>query len=371
LRKLILHIGGHKTGSSSIQQALLNNTERLATENYTFFAQAPNGQAIKNGNTSWWLDCNPATIRQQGAKLLNRERFASMLSRGDGDRIISAEAFSWVFSQQELVLLQQSLAKYFDEIRIVTYIRRQDRLAVSHYNQAVNNPFSAAYKFYQNGEVPLPQYREHHALYLDYHLKLNKWAQAFGWENLVIKVYDDIKEQGLIRDFFNLINIEYSGGEVHENSANHLTKIKVMQIMNELNLDYNLRFHMKYLPECSDKYLPSKQEAMDYLSHFIESNSALNRHLQLTTTPALFDNNFSEYPQETNHHWNEAITKNMLKNMLLAFNKSFSELSSLTLDAADKLALVDPVASQQIYKALLKSRPLDRDLEKKIHGSRK
>lgn len=372
MRKLILHIGSHKTGSSSIQQSLLRNETALNQKNISFFSQAPNGENINDGNTSWWLDCDPKNIvNGYGAKISDSESLARMLAHGDEDRVISAEAFSWIFSVVELGILQKSLAKYFTVIKVVIYIRRQDRLAVSHYNQAINNPYSAAYKFYFSGNVPLPEYKDSHSLYLNYYDKIDKWAQCFGWENIRVEIYDDICKHGVVKSFFSILGIDNVRDEPRMNSANRITKSKTFQLMNELNLDYNLRLRMKYLPDDSGKYLPNKQEAANYLDNFLLSNEALNSKLHLKKGDLLFDDDYSEYPIESDVLWNEETTTKQLKQMLITFNEIFINFSKITISAAEELAVYDEKKSFEIYQFLQRNRPLDKVLSSKIKELKK
>ncbi len=63
---------------------------------------------------------------------------------------------------------------------------------------------------YGHSTRAIPHYEAKHDLYLDYHKRLGMWADAFGDENLVIKVFDRKKllNSDAVADFFDVIGVD-------------------------------------------------------------------------------------------------------------------------------------------------------------------
>ena len=127
-RRLYLHIGSHKTGSTSIQQALSINARALAGQGLSFFREnrrRPGQQAAQAH--SWLQFVTPGQLLPEGMRLADPAEFAGRLAASEGDLIVSSENFSFFFQPAAIAELAQTLRTVFAEIRIICYLRRQDR----------------------------------------------------------------------------------------------------------------------------------------------------------------------------------------------------------------------------------------------------
>ena len=68
---------------------------------------------------------------------------------------MSAEDLSWIFDRGEIEALASELSKYF-EVCIIAYVRRQDLLAVSHFQEGSKHFERPAARYYgfSNGALP-------------------------------------------------------------------------------------------------------------------------------------------------------------------------------------------------------------------------
>ena len=205
--KIIIHIGWHKTGTTSIQVFLKSNYQKLINENKIYYpteslvgcAHHNIAWAIKGIEQSPWgkLNITDETV-------VVRQAIETAKKLGCQNVIFSSEAFC-KFSEKDIVKLNDILNYKHDEINIVAYIRRQDLLIESSYNMEVKWWGSRLTEGFQ-------QYVKKNTPFVKYDLILDSWANVFGLENIKVRVYDtDHMPKNDIRlDFCFLTGIEPS-----------------------------------------------------------------------------------------------------------------------------------------------------------------
>lgn len=244
--EVILHIGNHKTGSTTIQNLLYNNRS-LLFENSIYY-----GEFLEKQNANNHINLVCALLKEAlvyynvldnyknfpnidfSAKQIIYKMFQN--SKDCNKIVISNESF---FCEAYRLLvglknsfdinLQVKINKYikqklFDilsefncKIKIICYLRRQDLYIESQYNQYCKIPWN-------DGEnlVSFNEFLGYNPCSLNYEKDLNDWSMIFGKENLVIKSYE--KEQlkdGIIKDFFvDILNL----------NQDILNKFKVLNI---------------------------------------------------------------------------------------------------------------------------------------------
>ena len=96
--------------------------------------------------------------------------------------VYSSEHFhSRVRQRHEIVRLYDRLAPLYDRIRILVYLRRQDALALSAYNTALQAGETRALTLSRiTATTP----------YYDYLSLLQRWAEVFGEDALEVRLFD-------------------------------------------------------------------------------------------------------------------------------------------------------------------------------------
>lgn len=363
MRELVIHIGSHKTGTSSIQMALMNNRESLLKHGFSFFYHAPNGKPTRNGNASWWLNVDAnSLLNGDGAQIRNVSRFASVLSNGTENKIVSAEAFSWVFCDKPLIELKKHLSAEFDRTKIVIYLRRQDRLVASHCNQAFKKPNGATYQFYSPGRNALPQLKSHHFRYLNFLDKISMWDSVFGQENVDVRVFDDIERNDVVDDFFSQLGVSLGCTMSALNLSLDIERIKIMQVASAMTLDPNFVYLLQKQPHSGNKFLPTQEEARTFLEHFSESNAQLNNLRKITSRDKLFDADFSGYPECNRDFSDHDASDHYVKYLLNVFDLILKDNQTRLLRAATLLKEKGGGEYDEIFNFLERVRPFDKRL---------
>jgi hypothetical protein len=201
--KLLLHIGSHKTGSTSIQHFCTLNSGLLKSLGYLY---------PENNDSAYFSNFLAAQLAKgQGSLTEQHLKRAHEQARQEKCHtvIISAESFygmTWFFLdfqgklregdywQSEARLIEE-LYKYcgeFDEIEIACYLRPQDEYAVSLYNQSVKDIFGISDSFEEWVEIAKSIF--------DYESHIRLWEKVFGANSISLRNYSTCK-QDLIRDF--------------------------------------------------------------------------------------------------------------------------------------------------------------------------
>lgn len=214
MRRLILHIGTEKTGTSSIQRFLARHRDRLAAQG----VRTPASLADPAGNHSWlpllaydagreddlsrrWLD--PRLDRQQQIGDRRRAFVAEVEACGSATWIISSEHLqSRLTTAAEIERLRQLLQPLFSEIRLLLYIRRPIATAVSLWSTAVQcgHPFS---------RLPAPDQPYWRNL-CDHAATVRRWSAGFPGSPLQLRLFQrgDLVGGDVISDFLAATDLD-------------------------------------------------------------------------------------------------------------------------------------------------------------------
>lgn len=190
-RTLIIHIGWHKTATSLIQLYFARYREKLREYGvcYPVIDEQPNSRRIRHSylvlSIRHRLQLNDLS---RNVKVCD---FDELVESSAKDMIASGCRFA-VLSDEGLSLAEPGIAKlmgryrdYFEDIKIIAYLRRQDYFLESFYAQLVKvQPYRISLSF--EDFIHDPQIIQR----ADYALILNWWAQEFGRENILVAPFE-------------------------------------------------------------------------------------------------------------------------------------------------------------------------------------
>lgn len=349
MRTLILHIGNHKTGTTTLQLSLTNSPETLAAAGLEYLA--PQGET----NLHHFLNFERKTgDKLPGARMTRLPELRALFQSSQAETVIaSSENFAFLFDPDEIRQLHEIATEMFDRVKVVCYLRRQDAHLVSHHQEGSKPYRKADSELFGMDPVALPTYLPIHRLYLDYAERLAKWAQVFGEEALMIRVFerDALKDQDIVADFLDLIGhsdvaVAHAGTA---NTSTGLIRSKAGHIMGQAGMSESLRAHFHGRIPNGRKMLPSRAEAEAYYAFYRESNTALNDRFRICPHPSLFSEDFAQYPETALETWDEATANTALLETYRAVTALFEDIEPNHIrDAAIVLETVRPKLSLRL-----------------------
>lgn len=371
-KTLYIHVGNHKTGTTSIQQALVANPAALEARGLQYFWE--NYREAKHNFPdlhSWlWFDHEQGVV-PNGMRLHDPQELAERLAARDSDVIVSSENFSFVFDPEEITRLQSELRKWFSAIKIICYLRRQDRHVISHHQEGSKLRRRAEYDLFGSSTLAIPPYNPNHALYLDYHKRLGMWADAFGDQNMIFRVFERslLKDGDVVADFFGLFGIE-DFEPMHEHNTSRVDRqAKLGHLINQSDTVHKGWLNSLLMERIGEgqRLQPARQVALDYYQNFRESNRLFNQRFSVSPLDTLFDEDFSNYPEESSDQWTEESAGEFVIRILEIFDEVYGELTADDLrDAAIRFEKNRLETSMKFMQAAHKIRPDGPIINKKL-----
>lgn len=231
--ELYIHIGLHKTGSTSIQATMFKNRKKLGSEHgiyylplnvnhgrlfYSLYAKAPHriGKNILAG-----LD-EKEKVQQYNESLIQKitVRFEENRSKRI---VISGERIS-TLSPDGVERFRDFMARFCDAPRIIVYVRDPVGWSTSRLQQAVKGA-NTLENFRKN--IPVPQFQK----------RIEPFIRCFGRENVDIRCFNDAigAEGGLIGDFMSAIGKSPALlNQLHVVRSNESLCAEAVLLMNEI-----------------------------------------------------------------------------------------------------------------------------------------
>lgn len=246
--KLILHIGTHKTATTSLQHFCVLNQNTLKSQGFLY---------PSNKHSAY--ESNFLASRMANEKYGEViEYFINIKQKNlDGKTIIiSAESFYamsgffkllpqkmtidhyWENEEKIIQKLHDILMPIFDDIQLVCYMRPQDEFAGSIYNQMVKSVrgITDSYEEFILRTLPIYDYAQH----------MDLWKKIFGKDNLHCFAFNDHK-QNIIKHFCDhFLNDQCYAQSRHQSfkSNRRLSRdlLEFKRILNTKDADKSLRY---------------------------------------------------------------------------------------------------------------------------------
>ncbi len=287
--KIDIHIGMEKTGTSSIQAALMQARKNLCEVGILF----PKSLNIPNNTylaTAFQSEDKSDTLRIVSNVVGKEsvEHFRKRLLLDFGEELGSSDCLRVVVSSEhlssrltmieEIKRLKEFFARFGSEISIYLYLRPQDEFCISHYSTRI--------KFVDETEPfvfpPLETIRDD----LFYDRLLDQWVSVFGREHVHIRTYERTALAGadVVKDFWQWLQLpENILPSVNErNLSLDVKKLAFMGCFNnyvprfingKLNqMRGDIVMAMDAIESMGRKIAVSEKERADFLELFEEGN---------------------------------------------------------------------------------------------------
>ncbi|MEH3146328.1 MAG: hypothetical protein PGN34_13480 [Methylobacterium frigidaeris] len=318
MKKVYIHIGTPKTGTTSIQAFLRSNRKRLIDENIVIsevsgVKKSDRLSEIARGNFSLCSD-----IEAESKKYSDDVTF-----------IFSDEQISVDFARlDQIETLKKFMSAIFDEVKVVCYLRRQDELALSSYPAYIKRGGTEKFDFELS-----PGWKN----FINYEIFLERWETVFGRDALIIRKFGPqyIKNNDVVSDFCKIIAVDMSDAAppAEKNVSPDAHSLELVRKLNKLvglenpQFMYDLRrilFEIKSGPKLS----APRSERIRFLSNFQQSNSNVAKRY-FNGESDLFTH---ELPDDDNNNLTVDATVEKLAALILRTEKIPAKPSSVAKD---------------------------------------
>ena len=286
MRVCYVHIGTHKTGTSSVQAMLSMNKALLAQAGiHVLSAARPvhllSAEHIGNHNLAWELNGDTRFDPNSGAL---EDTLKELESAPERVAVISSEDFEYLGRDlRALERLRDALAAIDYQAKIIVYLRNRADYAISLYLTLLYFLFSDPFESYieailRDGACI---YRNTWIFQFFYSRLLDAFSQSFGAENLIARVYDGERDPlDLIHDFIGVI-LAGAGSTV-------LDELAIPARLNERMRETEFRMRMRALGIEGASYpTMSAEQLARFGQRFSLENDELVRRYALALAPML------------------------------------------------------------------------------------
>lgn len=313
---LLVHIGMPKTGSTALQNFLFANKNILEKYGWRYpllASELPDVQGqnslVTNGNFfydfihefEYGMDTKSDDWNKKWTQVLRHLESKNV--------ILSAEALS-VYETEKF--LTGAIQEY-NNIKIVIYLRRQDRMVESFYNNRIRDGiFEGTFNDYLNTDEVRRM--------CHYFSILGLISRIIGKENLIVKVYEKLQfsRQGysIADDFLDILNIEKNQNEWKDcgikNPSIYGNYYNIKKIFNSIyginsgldqevrDWDYNDLFMQVsdfFHKDTAERGYFTKEERREFLGRFASENEQVARDYLGREDGVLFYDDRMDYPQ--------------------------------------------------------------------------
>jgi len=315
----VLHIGCEKTGSTSIQAMLAEQSEHLLRERTLAVTSAGFPNAIHLALASLSLESNDHGFSRLGIGDSQRRRkkwsasiwesIAKEVASGrtSADRIIFSSEYlqSKLTTTSEIKDLEaRLLGSGVSRVRVVVYVRRQVDVALSRFSTALKAGYAEIEELPRLGTA---------MVFYDYASMLDRWEAVFGREAIAVRSYESAHAtyDGVIGDFLSLLNIELPcqadvDKVLRSNVSLSGDALRVLKTLNETlakdgySREQSAKLRRVILPLLeqdagSDRLLPSREKARAFQDQFQVANRRMAE--KWFDGREVFSSDFGEFPE--------------------------------------------------------------------------
>lgn len=280
-KNLMLHVGMHKTGSTSIQFFSCKNRSVLRDHNILYPSPGSTGVA-HHGIGKLAYSGDQKGFEEVILKIIEEAELSNC-----SNILISSEVFCKSLEVPNTIY--PILREKFRKIEIIFYVREPLSWTKSAYGQQVRQKdicYTGSYEDYMLSIIRSIEYKK----------RIQAWSRIFGRENVVVKSYESAVETGLIQEFFEAkeVNLTVNEDEWRNNVGLSPNAINYLRSVNKEKLPESERQNIvRLLTErqsqfAGGKYSLSEELANDLNKAWRETSIWLNYNFGIKYNPAPF-----------------------------------------------------------------------------------
>jgi hypothetical protein len=286
--ELILHIGLPKTATTALQEWMTVHRERLLEHGFW----VPD-EHVKPHRIAVEFIKDPERAAMPDVARIKRQLEVDPLWRDLKAELERGQASTCILSSEYFQLCDPAIVREalqhlgFSRIRVIVFLRRQDRLIESGFNQEVK-------EMGFHGPFLLPGLNTH----FDWSSLVGKWSAAFGRSNMDVLIYDTLaREKRILQSFLDTLGVRFESGNDKEALASNANESLPANILEFKRLANKLgEFGLSaFLAEAAKQGITGPQfrmsigDARECLDIYAESNRQVAKEYVHPDSEWLFD----------------------------------------------------------------------------------
>jgi hypothetical protein len=238
--KLFLHVGFHKTGTTSLQDALNRNRAELLTQGLIYPKtrrfRAQHEFAWSAGKRGWgWKQFGGSQAGPGPARRMFR-----LIRSSKQDVIISSEFLSELTPAK----IQKLISSIGDkDLRVIFTVRPVAKILPSAYQQEVKNGSKLTFdRWLERVLEPEKENRNKTRFWTrhSHHIEIDKWAEVVGKDRITVIVADESKPEFLTESFFKLVQADTSNfRESKKEVVNRSMDLAEIELLRRINAKFD------------------------------------------------------------------------------------------------------------------------------------
>lgn len=208
-KKLVIHIGTPKTGTTSIQKTLGVSNKRLREYGLFYpdikpFNHSDTFVPIIVENPDDFVMFKIRDLTEKKVEMYKEMWIREFSNPEPGCYIVSAESLS-IVNKKEVSNVKEFVSQYFDEVKIIVYVRELTAFISSLIQQHIKIG-TTSYSI----EELLALYSSEQSPY-SYTNCIKHWLEVFGEQNVIVRPFSkkSFYKEDLIQDFLNVIGFSH------------------------------------------------------------------------------------------------------------------------------------------------------------------
>ena len=248
MKRLILHIGTHKTGTTALQEFFADNVSGFKEQGICFPPTRSSYKAVvpsRNGRFLYEyarMVFEPDYGNKKSFRATARNIKAFKRNVAANDTLLLTDEGLWFLGRKH-EKAWDIIKELFDEagievVDIVVYLRRQDQFLASLWNQFVKGrtKLRVTLNAYAHENVVVPRV-------MDYDAGLRCLENIFGREHVHVRVYerDKLVDSDVRKDFCSLIGVDSASFVFEDHVSNPSLTSTALEIKRQVNYVSNYR----------------------------------------------------------------------------------------------------------------------------------
>ncbi|MFF4045347.1 hypothetical protein ACFYZ5_01665 [Streptomyces chartreusis] len=231
----LLHIGPHKTGTTSIQGALFAAKDEMARHGVEWPAGTRHPmEAVLAACARTGMMGDTAPTERHWQRLLEQVR-----ATGWRTSVLSSEFFADAPDDETITRVVEQLGG--DRVHILVTLRPLARIMPSQWQQYVQNGLRMGYEDWLAHMLRKPPYEKPNPSFWRRHRHdrlVERWARAAGAERVTVVVVDDRDREGLMRTFESLLGLPKGLLRPVPDAANRSLTLAETEMLRNLNKEF-------------------------------------------------------------------------------------------------------------------------------------